>query len=193
MSDKTYPIIELAGMLYPHFEFFYVTATTNGQHATNSYHYRGEAVDFGCGLDGNTPALLKAEKGTRFGQMNAFAAFMWLDHDLMVELEHTKPYNPLSGWFAKNGKQVSWRYYGMTDVLAHRNHIHVAVATISAAEKLLTRKVQRALKLTPDGVKGPKTIAAIKAVQKEAGIAQDGIVGAHTVAAIRKHNGWRAV
>lgn len=193
MSAKTWPTIELAGQLYEHYEFFYVTATTNGQHASGSYHYRAEAVDFGCGLDGNTPALLKEEHGTRFGQMNAFAAYMYLDYDLITELEHTRPYNPLSGWFVKRGKKVSWVFYGKVDVVAHRNHIHVAIDTQAAADKLLTRKVQRALNLTPDGVRGPKTIAAIKAVQKEAGIAQDGLVGAHTVAAIRKHNGWRAI
>ena len=191
MSVTTWPTLVLAHKLYEHAEFFYVTATTGGTHAAGSYHYRGEAEDIGCGMTAASKALLKLEKGTRFGQMNAMAAFLYLDKQFITELLHTKPLNPFAGWFVKNGKAVSWRFYGLTTVLAHRDHVHLAITTQAGADAFLICKVQRALKLPVDGVKGPKTSAAIKAIQKAYGLTQDSVVGPKTVAAIRKHNGWR--
>lgn len=186
MFDKTYPTIELAARFYPRYDLFYVTSTTGGAHAKGSYHYTGRAADFGCGVE--NAAEVKAAHGTRFGQMNALAAFLDVDYKFITELEHTKPLNPLSGWYVKNGVRVNGiRVYGITDVIAHRTHVHVAESNEELAQGLLTVKYQRALGLTPDGNKGPKTTASVRTVQHLYGLDVDGIIGVHTVDAVRKH------
>lgn len=189
---STYPTIELAARLYPRYDLFYVTATTNGVHAKGSYHYTGRAVDFGCGVE--NAAEVKAAHATRFGQMNALAAYFYLDYKFITELEHTKPVNPLSGWYVKNGAKVSGlKVYGLSDVLAHRNHVHVAESNQAIADMLLTVKVQRTLGLHADGVLGPATHAEIIKVQSAYNLVKDGQVGVHTVDAIRKLKGYPPV
>lgn len=81
-----------------------VNQTTGGQHAPGSYHYKGEAVDFG-----------NAKNST--AQIDALAAYAHANPGQFKELF----FNPL-GWGIKNGHIIP----GMT-VAGHDNHIHVAV------------------------------------------------------------------
>lgn len=48
------------------------------------------------------------------------------------------------------------------------------------------REIQKALGIEADGIKGPKTKAAIKKFQKDHGLVADGIVGPKTEAALRE-------
>jgi len=52
-----------------------------------------------------------------------------------------------------------------------------------------TKQIQAALGVTVDGIKGPKTIAAIKAFQSSHGLVADGIVGPKTTAALKGGGG----
>lgn len=182
---STYPEIILVGNLYQHADLFYPGFTTNGQHVTNSWHYRdgGDAVDWDDHKKINE-------------DFNAFAEYYYHWSGLLVEMfstNVTKGALQKSGHYVKNGvrKSYAWaRSNGLTTMAESGNHIHVAVATEAHSQELLTRATQKALGLTEDGVKGPKTTAAIKAIQKSAGLATDGVVGPKTVAAIRKHHGW---
>lgn len=84
-----------------------VTSTTGGQHAPNSFHYRGEAVDFaGGGMDQVAAKLMN------FG-------------GAMLEMFHS-PH-----WFIKNG-----RVSHPIDFATHFNHIHLAMTREGARAAL---------------------------------------------------------
>lgn len=194
--DKTYPTLELIVQLYEHAEFFYITATTLGEHASGSYHYRSEAIDIGCGLRGNTAALLKAAKTDRFTQMDALAKWLYADSSMITELLHCPQAGYKGGsknWFVKYGDPVTASYYGPVTVRDHMDHVHFAVASHVDADKLLTVVVQRLLKLPVDGDKGPRTTAAIKAFQSLHKIDVDGNIGQQTVTALRAAQKWAKV
>lgn len=182
---STYPEIELVGNLYQHAELLYPGFTTNGNHVTNSWHYRngGDAVDWDS-------------KGRHYDALAGMAAYFYQWSSLIVELFSTttvKNAEQKSGHYVKNGQRKSFAWAkaaGLTTMSESGDHIHIAVATEAAAQELLTKATQHALGLTVDGVRGPLTVAAVKAIQHAAGLTQDGVVGPKTVAAIRKHNGW---
>lgn len=82
----------------------YVTATTNGTHATGSWHYSQHAVDFGSGSSANTPekeaqAAIRAKIPAR----------------KIKEL-----FGPLP-WYIKNGVVYDGAFPG------HGDHTHIAI------------------------------------------------------------------
>jgi SLT domain-containing protein len=83
-----------------------VTSTTGGQHAANSYHYKGEAVD----LAGTASVMNRAA---------AFAKRVFGTQ--LLEGIH----NP--NLSIKNGKPVAPSFWGATTWAGHRNHIHLAL------------------------------------------------------------------
>jgi len=189
MTDKTYPTIILIANLYEHYDLQYVTATTGGGHATHSYHYLGQAVDFGAGV--SNPAEVKAAGFTPQGARDDFAKWWYQESKYLTELIHTKAGG--GGWYVKNGNRVPKGYYGTRTELAHKNHNHVAISTLKMAKALLTVRVQQLLHVTVDGVYGPKTVAAVKIFQAKHGLVHDGVVGPKTVAALRAAQGWKKV
>jgi phage-related protein len=91
-----------------------VGMTTGGGHATNSYHYRGMAVDFSG------------------GPLDQIAAYWHKVAGSLLEEIHTP------GYYVKNGQDVGPGFYGPAIVAEHTNHVHVA-ATIDAMNRLLGR------------------------------------------------------
>jgi peptidoglycan hydrolase-like protein with peptidoglycan-binding domain len=176
MSDTTYPTIILIAKLYEHMDRNYVTSTTGGGHATNSYHYKGEAVDFGSAAQLNKDQM----------------AAWWNEHPgYLTELIHTRA-TGWTGWFVKNYRRVIGLItYGPTTLRNHRNHNHVAIATSSKANHLLILRVQQLIGVPADGIMGPVTRAKLHLVQRNAGLVADGVIGPKTVAAIRKMHGWK--
>lgn len=186
----TYPTIILIGHLYRYYNLQYVTATIGGVHAPNSWHYKGDAVDFGSGVQ--NAAEVKAAGTTGQASRDSFAAW-WYQHPYyLTELVHTKE-GDTGGWYVKNGIKVPHGYYGTATDVAHENHNHVAIALQEKANQLLTVRVQELLNLRVDGINGPKTVAAVKAFQKKANLTADGRVGSLTVAALRAAQGWKKV
>lgn len=190
MSDKTYPTIILVGNLYEHYNLQYVTATTGGVHSAHSYHYLGEAVDFGAGV--SNPAEVKAAGFTPQGARDAFAKWWYQHPHYLTELVHTKA-GDTGGWYVYHGRVVAHGFYGKATDLAHENHNHVAIVTLALAQGLLVTRVQELLKIPVDGVQGPKTTAAIKIFQSKHGLTHDGIIGPQTVKALRAAQGWKPV
>lgn len=84
-----------------------ITSTTGGGHATNSYHYRGEAAD----LAGPASTML--------------AAANWINANLAGGLTEGIHNPNLS---VKYGHAVPSSYWGSTVWGQHANHIHLAVA-----------------------------------------------------------------
>lgn len=95
-----------------------VTSTTSGGHAQNSYHYRGQAVDFAApGGGSDTPGLLA---------INRFWASKYGKN--LVELIYAGP----GGICIKDGKVVNGNaFYGATTMAEHHNHVHVAATPAS--------------------------------------------------------------
>lgn len=85
-----------------------VTATTNGQHARGSYHYRGRAVDFG----GNPE------------NMAALAKFAFQHADAFQEFIYTGPGNP--GFAVLGGKVIPNEQLSPHLYQQHLNHVHLA-------------------------------------------------------------------
>lgn len=88
-----------------------ITATTNGTHASGSYHYLGRAVDLAAPMD---------EHG--IAEMNRAAK--WIS----ATLTHTLTegiHNP--GLSVKDKKKVPPSFWGSTTWAEHANHIHLAV------------------------------------------------------------------
>lgn len=95
----------LAGVAQNQFHLT-ITATTNGTHVFDSYHYRGEAFD----ASGSEP------------DMKAFAQYVVNNYGTVVtELIH----NP--GFAYKNGMEVSPLFYAQVWE-GHKDHVHVAMA-----------------------------------------------------------------
>jgi len=114
-----------------------VTSTTGGNHAKNSYHYRGMAVDFSSGSQ---------------RAMDAAAANLMKFSGYILELIHSP------NWFVKNyhktGKGTYASVYG-----AHFNHVHLAMTAANAVKAL---KDFRAGKITGGFVGGgPGGAAAV--------------------------------
>lgn len=211
-NPRTYPILEQILSYFPNRSHVYVTATTGGTHATNSYHYRGEAIDVGSASQTYKDQL---------------AAWLYPYYGYITELIHSKSGNH-TGWYVKNGRKVSHGYYGSTTTAAHVNHVHFAIASVSQANKMLAvvkknhaaqhpsapyvyptkkpafpgtlrqgstgnnvRTLQRRLnirgyepKLTEDGSFGSGTTRNLKEFQKFAKLAQDGEMGPKTFNAL---------
>ena len=96
------------------------TSTTGGQHARNSYHYKGQAVDFAAPGGGNdTRALLAINRyfASRYGSK-------------LKELIYAGP----GGINIKDGKVVNGNaFYGAATMAQHHNHVHVAATPASLA------------------------------------------------------------
>ena len=121
MSDLTYPTLQEVIKYFPNASHVYVTSTTGGTHSATSYHYKGEAIDVGSASQQYKDEL---------------AAWLYNFSSYITELIHTKA-GDTGGWYVKNGNRVPHGYYGATIDLAHINHVHLAVATTSAANALL--------------------------------------------------------
>ena len=113
----TYQILEF----FPDYHHVYVTSTTGGKHATNSYHYRGEAIDVGS----------KSQE-----YKDKLAAFLYPHYAHITELIHSKDGNK-TGWYVKKGKRVGHGFYGSATTKAHVNHVHFAVASVADANAIL--------------------------------------------------------
>lgn len=83
-----------------------ITATTGGSHVSDSYHYKGRAVD----LAGSSAEMNKAAK--------------WISRYLTPSLTEGI-HNP--GLSVKYGKKVPSSYWGSATWAEHANHIHLAV------------------------------------------------------------------
>ena len=83
---------------------------------SNSYHNTGNAADLTSSA----------------GQMSQLAKILWSNYyPYMLELIHSGG----SGYFVKDGKQVSASFYGADTVSQHYDHVHVAmtVSGVTAA------------------------------------------------------------
>jgi hypothetical protein len=128
--SRTYQILEDILEFFPDHKHVYVTSTTGGKHAKNSYHYRGEAIDVGS---------------TSQEYKDKLAAWLYPHYGLITELIHSKAGNK-TGWYVKKGKRVGHGFYGSATTAAHVNHVHFAVASVDDAKALLTA-------VTPAGFK----------------------------------------
>lgn len=114
-SGVTWPQLEKLGQAGPP---NVVTSTTSGTHANNSYHYKGQAVDFaapGGGVD--SPGLLAINRywASRYGKQ-------------LKELIYAGP----GGICIKDGKVVNgMAFYGAATMAEHHNHVHVAATPAS--------------------------------------------------------------
>jgi hypothetical protein len=88
-----------------------VTATTNGRHAKNSYHYRGMAVDLG-----GDPATM-------------MSASTWIGNRMTPALLEGIHNPNLS---VKNGRPVGPDFWGARTWGQHLNHIHLAAGSAGA-------------------------------------------------------------
>lgn len=171
MSEITYHKLEQIVKVVPYWDCMYVTATTGGQHATNSYHYRGEAIDVGAGGTTRSVAALKRHNLTAQGAKDNLAAFLYNLSSFITEEIHTRS-SGTSGWYVKNGVRVSQSYYGKATAKAHINHVHFAVATLHSCDALIRsdyfkgylKAFQKRHGLLPDGILGPKTAAVLNSL-----------------------------
>jgi hypothetical protein len=119
-SNRKTPPLTDTGVTWPNIEKIaqkgpphIVTSTTTGTHAQNSYHYRGQAVDFAApGGGSDTPGLLAINRywASRYGKQ-------------LVELIYAGP----GGVCIKDGKVVNGNaFYGAATMAEHHNHVHVA-------------------------------------------------------------------
>lgn len=90
-----------------HFPKLIITATSDGNHATNSYHYKNRAVDLASG---------------DYAYMNEAAA--WIKAHLTTKLTEGIHNPNLS---VKYRVPVPSSYWGSETWAGHANHIHVAV------------------------------------------------------------------
>lgn len=88
-----------------------VTATTNGSHASGSYHYKGEAVDM---ASGSMDYMRKAAQ--------------WVSSSGMYKSLAEGIHNP--NLSVKFGRQVAPSYWGASTWANHANHLHLAIAGI---------------------------------------------------------------
>jgi hypothetical protein len=85
-----------------HFPTVYITATTNGQHASGSYHYQSRAIDFGCntqGPKGKVQDFLLAKYGAA----------------------HFRELFGPNDWYVKDGVKYAGAFPD------HHDHVHVAI------------------------------------------------------------------
>jgi hypothetical protein len=96
-----------------------ITATTNGNHVANSYHYLGEAVDLASG---------------DYALMDSAAA--WIAANLSADLTegiHNPGSSPTGMLSVENGQAVPSSFWGASTWAGHANHIHVACAGAQSA------------------------------------------------------------
>lgn len=105
-GPKAGTLDKLAGIAAKNFNLT-ITATTNGGHTTNSYHYRGRAFDAAGGAS----------------DMEAFARFVYDNYPGVSELIHNAPMN---GYAIKDGRKVTGSVVYAEVWNGHRNHVHVA-------------------------------------------------------------------
>lgn len=193
--SQSYRQIEAAiAANYPNIKEVYVTSTTGGTHAKGSYHYLGEAVDYG--------ASTQAAKDRLAEWLYQFAPHI-------RELIHTRA-NGTTGWYVKNGQKVSNSFYSPTLKREHVNHVHIAMTQADVAAMLAqlhqpvgnpvlqvgasgpaVSKLQNSLNtagavpiLVADGSFGPATQHAVKVFQSTHGLVPDGVVGPKTWGAL---------
>jgi hypothetical protein len=84
---STFQGIELGSALYQHADCLYPGFTTNGNHVSNSWHYRngGCAVDFDSGTNTATAAALKKAGMTRWDALSGMAAHQYRSSGNLVE------------------------------------------------------------------------------------------------------------
>lgn len=99
-------ISAVAATVLKHFPKLIITATTNGNHVSNSYHYQGRAVD----LASSNYAYMKQ-------------AADWIAANLTSHLVEGIHNPNLS---VKNGKVVPSSFWGASVWAGHANHIHLA-------------------------------------------------------------------
>lgn len=156
-----------------------------------SYHFTGNAVDFGDDQGDGSP------------QQTALAAWIWLHFKLYtLELIHL---NADGSYHAiKFGQDVDYSFYGDEEMQAHRNHVHWAItkeglAQVQAFVFNLDVNVNVALDMAnptirtlqgllearggmikPDNTSHPVLTTNVKWFQQQAGLTQDGLVGPTT-------------
>jgi murein L,D-transpeptidase YcbB/YkuD len=161
----------------------YVTATTNGVHAINSWHKRGRALDAGANSQPPKVAL----------QRHLYTHFASELYEL---------FGPQNGACVKNGVRITLPE-GSALENQHDNHTHVAARSSKRLRALAgagtyptlrvgdngasVRRLQAALGylhfLAPGnrtGHFGPRTLAAVKKFQRRYKLKADGVVGTQT-------------
>lgn len=96
----------VAAIVLTRFPGLTITSTTGGTHASNSFHYKGRAVDIG----GSQAEMDKAAR--------------WIKKYLTKSLEEGI-HNP--GLSVDSKKQVPSSFWGSETWAAHHDHIHLAV------------------------------------------------------------------
>jgi hypothetical protein len=171
MTEVTYHKLEQIVKVFPYWDCMYVTATTGGTHATNSYHYRGEAIDVGSGGTTRSSAALHRHALTAQAAKDRLAAFLYPLSSFITEEIHTRA-TGTSGWYVKNGVRVGLLYYGKATAKAHINHVHFAIATLHSCDSLIRsdyfkvqlKAFQHTHGLVVDGILGPKTSAVLNSL-----------------------------
>lgn len=101
-------ISEVVNAILKQYPKLQITSTTGGQHATNSFHYFGRAVDLASG---------------DYGYMDEAAN--WINSSGLWEHLTEGIHNP--NLSVKDRQRVPSSYWGSTTWAGHANHIHVAV------------------------------------------------------------------
>jgi hypothetical protein len=107
LSGVSLGVLQGARAILDRFPGLIITSGTGGNHARNSFHYRGDAVDIG-GPQGVMDQAARWARGAIGGSL--------------AEGIH----NP--GLSIKYGKDVPSGFWGANTWAAHRNHIHIAIA-----------------------------------------------------------------
>jgi hypothetical protein len=114
-SGQTFKTLEQMAAKGPH---EIVTSTTGGKHATNSYHYKGQAIDLADKVGSvDSPGLLAINKylAKNYGHK-------------LAELIYAGP----GGINIKDGKVVSGLgTFGSATMAEHHNHVHMAATPAS--------------------------------------------------------------
>lgn len=105
-------VIAMANKIMQQFPGMQITAGTNGQHARNSYHYRGMAIDIAAAMNPQGIALMN--KAARWVQSSDLAKYL-------AEGIHNQ------GLSIHGGLPVDPSFWGSTTWAQHANHLHVAV------------------------------------------------------------------
>jgi hypothetical protein len=108
------------------------TSTTEGHHATNSYHYRGLAAD----ISGTPQAMARASR-------YIMSSGIW--HSLLEGI-----HDP--GLSIKNGQRVDPSFWGAATWAQHMNHIHLALSTALGALGAAAGRVRQPRIIGPPGL-----------------------------------------
>jgi hypothetical protein len=133
--DKVSPhLVALMRMMEQKWPQLIVTATTNGGHASGSYHYRGEAVDMA-----GSPGL-----------MNQAAS--WVMSSGLFRSLAEGIHNP--NLSVKFGKTVPAAYWGAATWGEHLNHIHLAITNAIGKIANMATSLITGAGITPPRVSG---------------------------------------